>query len=161
MIEGLVRTSTGWVPAIARLVLGIIFFAHGAEKMLGWFGGAGFNATLQTLTKQLRIPAPIAVLVMSAELFGGLGLIVGLLSRIAAAGIVLTMLGAIAIVNRHYGLFMDWYGNRKGHGFEYHLLAIALAVVVIVKGAGAFSIDYLWYQHDAGQTLAQQPVAGR
>ena len=161
MIEGLVRTTADWVPAIARLILGIVFFAHGAEKMLGWFGGAGFNATLQTLNKHLRIPRPLAVLVISAEFFGGLGLIVGLLSRIAAVGIVLTMLGAIVIVNRRYGLFMDWYGNRKGHGFEYHLLAIALALVVIVKGAGAFSIDYLWYQHDLGKTLAQQSIARR
>jgi putative oxidoreductase len=161
MIEGLVRTTADWVPAIARLVLGIVFFAHGAAKMLGWFGGAGFNATLQTLNEQLRIPRPIAVLVISAELFGGLGLIVGLLSRIAAVGIVLTMLGAIVIVNRRYGLFMDWYGNRKGHGFEYHLLAIALALVVIIKGAGAFSLDYLWYQHYAGHTSAQQSIVRR
>ena len=161
MMEVLLHTRPDWVLTIARLLLGIVFFAHGAEKMLGWFGGPGFHATLQTLTKQLRIPAPLAVLVMSAELFGGLGLIVGLLSRIAAVAIVLTMLGAIVIVNRRYGLFMDWYGNRKGHGFEYHLLAIALALVVIVKGGGAFSMDYLWYQHYAGHTSAQRSIAGR
>ena len=156
MIEFLVSTRPDWVLTITRVILGIVFFAHGAQKMLGWFGGPGFNATLQTLTKQLRIPGPIAVLVISAEFFGGLGLIVGLLSRVAAAGIVLMLLGAIAMVHRRYGLFMDWYGNQKGHGFEYHLLAIALALVVIVKGAGAFSIDSIWYHHDIAQTSAQQ-----
>ena len=150
MMEVLLHTRPDWVLTIARLLLGIVFFAHGAEKMLGWFGGPGFHATLQTLTKQLRIPAPLAVLVMYAELFGGLGLIVGLLTRIAAAGIALTMLGAIAMVSRHYGLFMDWYGTRKGHGFEYHLLAIALALVLLVQGAGAVSMDYFWYRHYLG-----------
>ena len=161
MIEGLVSTSADWVLTITRIVLGVVFFAHGAQKMLGWFGGPGFNATMQVLTKQLRIPGPIAVLVISAEFFGGLGLIVGLLSRIAAAGIVLMLLGAIAMVHRRYGLFMDWYGNQKGHGFEYHLLALALALVVIVNGAGAFSIDYLWSEHHITQTSALQQLTRR
>jgi putative oxidoreductase len=149
MIEVLLHTNADWVLTMTRLFLGVIFFAHGAQKMLGWFGGPGLHATLQTFTQHLRIPAPIAFLVLSAELFGGLGLIVGLLSRIDAVGIVLAMLGA-ATVHYRNGLFMDWYGNQKGHGIEYHLLAIALGLVVIFKGAGAFSMDYLWYQHYLG-----------
>ena len=161
MIEALVSTNPDWVLTITRVVLGIVFFAHGAQKMLGWFGGPGFNATLQMLTKQLRIPGPLAVLVISAELFGGLGLIVGLLSRIAAAGIVLMLVGAVLMVHGRYGLFMNWYGNQKGHGFEYHLLAIALALAVIVNGAGAFSLDSLWYHHDIAQTSAQQQLTRR
>src|SRR5919108_1374544 len=156
MIEALTSTSADWVLTITRLVLGFIFFAHGAQKMLGWFGGAGFNATLQVFTKQLRIPGPLAVLVMSAELFGGLGLIVGLLSRIAAVGIILTMLGAIVMVHRRFGLFMDWYGSQRGHGIEYHLLALVLALIVTVKGAGAFSIDHVWYEHPNAQASAVQ-----
>jgi putative oxidoreductase len=157
MIEGLVSTNSDWVLTVVRLVMGIIFFAHGAQKMLGWYGGPGFNGTLQVFAKQLRTPAPLAVLVISAELFGGLGLIVGLLSRIAALGIVLTMLGAVAMVHFRYGLFMNWHGNQKGHGIEYHLLAVTLALIVIVKGAGPFSIDYVWCQHQAAQatTLEQ------
>jgi len=157
MIEGLVSTNSDWVLTVVRSIIGITFFAHGAQKMLGWYGGPGFSGTLQVFTTQLRIPAPLAVLVISAELFGGLGLIVGLLSRIAALGIVLTMLGAVTMVHFRYGLFMNWYGNQKGHGIEYHLLAIALALVVIVKGAGAFSIDHVLYEHQAAQatTLEQ------
>jgi putative oxidoreductase len=91
MIEVLLHTNADWVLTVTRLLLGIIFFAHGAQKMLGWFGGPGLHATLQMLNQHLRLPGPIAFLVLSAELFGGLGLIVGLLSRIAAAGIVLTI----------------------------------------------------------------------
>jgi len=157
MIEGLVSTNSDWILTVVRSVIGITFFAHGAQRMLGWYGGPGFSGTLQVFTTQLRIPAPLAVLVISAELFGGLGLIVGLLSRIAALGIVLTMLGAVTMVHFRYGLFMNWYGNQKGHGIEYHLLAIALALVVIVKVAGAFSIDHVLYEHQAAQatTLEQ------
>jgi putative oxidoreductase len=157
MIEMLISTKPDLVRAIARCVLGLIFFAHGAQKILGWYGGPGFNATFQVFTKQLRIPAGLAVLVMSAELFGGLGLVVGLLSRIAALGIALTMFGAVLMVHRRHGLFMNWYGNQEGQGFEYHLLAIALAIVVTVKGGGAFSIDHFWYDHlrPAGATIEQ------
>jgi putative oxidoreductase len=161
MIEMLVRTNPDWVLTIARFVIGMIFFAHGAQKMLGWFGGSGFHCTLQALTKQLRIPAPLAVLVISTEFFGGLGLMVGLLSRIAALGLFAAMVGAIAMVHFRYGLFMDWYGNQKGHGIEYHLIVMALALVVIVKGAGAFSMDQLWYQHLVTQGAARQQITRR
>jgi putative oxidoreductase len=160
MIEMLVSTNPDWVLTIARLVIGIIFFAHGAQKMLGWFGGQGLKATVQGLNKQLGVPTPVAILVVSAEFFGGVGLIVGLLSRIAAAAILVTMLGAVATVHYSHGLFMDWYGNQKGHGFEYHLLAIALALVITVKGAGTLSIDRLLYQHYVTQSSAVQELQG-
>ena len=156
MIETLVGTNADWILTVARLVVGVVFFAHGAQKVLGWFGGSGFNATMQVFTQQLRIPVPIAVLVILAEFLGGMGLIVGLLSRIAALGVILTMIGAIAMVNRHHGLFMDWYGTRRGHGFEYHLLAIALALVVVIKGAGPVSVDYFLYQHHAQASTLQE-----
>ena len=117
------------------------FFAHGAQKMLGWFGGFGFHGTMGFFTQQIGIPAPLAFLAICAEFFGGLGLIVGLLSRIAAFGIIVNMLVAIATVHVHNGFFMNWYGKQKGEGFEYHLLAIALGLVILIKGAGAASID--------------------
>jgi putative oxidoreductase len=161
MIEMLVSTNPDWVLTIARFVIGIVFFAHGAQMMLGWYGGPGFSGSLRVLTVQLRLPAPLAVLAISAEFFGGLGLILGLFSRVAALGILLAMLGAIATVHYRYGLFMDWHGTQKGHGFEYHLIVIALALVVIVKGAGAFSIDYFWYQHYTAGTSARQEITRR
>ena len=93
----------------------------------------------------LGLPLPLAFVAVSTEFFGGLGLIVGLLSRVAAVGIAVTMLSAIVMVHGRNGLFMDWFGARKGHGYEYHLLAIALAVVLVVKGSGAVSLDRLLF----------------
>ena len=127
--------------AITRIVLGIVMFAHGAQKMLGWFGGYGFSGTMGFFTHTAGIPAPFAFLAICAEFFGGLGLIVGFLSRIAAFGIACNMLVAVVMIHRHVGFFMNWTGNQKGEGFEYHLLVLAIAAAIIVAGAGALSID--------------------
>ena len=134
-------TSNDLTLTILRLVLGVVFFAHGAQKMLGWFGGYGFHGTMGFFTAKMGIPAPLAFLAICAEFFGGLGLIVGLLSRIAAFGITVNMLVAIVTVHAANGFFMNWSGQQKGEGFEYHLLAITIALVLMVKGSGAFSID--------------------
>jgi putative oxidoreductase len=139
-LRKLLSTPNDMTLTLVRLVLGIVFFAHGAQKMLGWFGGFGFQGTMGFFTHN-GIPAPLAFLAICAEFFGGLGLIFGLLSRIAAFGIMVNMLVAIVTVHRFNGLFMNWFGNQKGEGYEYHLLAIVLCLVVIIKGAGAFSID--------------------
>jgi putative oxidoreductase len=158
MIESLTGTHADWIVGIARVVLGIIFFAHGAQKMLGWYGGSGLVSSMHTFTEHLHLPSTLAFLVIAGELVSGVGLIVGLFSRIAALFIALTMVGAIATVHFRFGLFMDWFGSQKGHGIEYHLLAIVLALVVVVKGGGAFSLDGLVHQH---VSRLQQSVAGR
>ncbi len=137
----LLSTPNDFTLTLVRLVMGIVFFSHGAQKMLGWFGGYGFHGTMGFFTQQLGIPAPLAFLAICAEFFGGLGLIVGLLSRIAAFGIMVNMLVAIVTVHRFNGFFMNWTGQQKGEGFEYHLLALAVGLVVLIKGAGALSID--------------------
>jgi putative oxidoreductase len=108
--------------------------------MLGWYGGYGFHATMGSF-EQMGVPAALAFLAISAEFFGGLGLIVGFLTRIAAFGIMCNMLVAIVTVHHVNGLFMNWFGNQKGEGYEYHLLALALGLILLVKGAGAVSID--------------------
>ena len=126
---------------VSRVVLGVIFFAHGAQKALGWFGGAGFDQTVQGFTSHMGIPAVLAVLAILAEFLGGIGLILGCLSRIAAFGIIVNMIVAIAKVHAPNGLFMNWTGHQAGEGFEFHLLAIAMALFTLVRGAGAFSID--------------------
>src|SRR2546421_1591345 len=119
--------SRNYALTILRLVLGIVFFIHGAQKALGWFGGYGFSGTMGFFTHQLGIPAPLAFLAICAEFLGGIGLIVGLLSRVAAFGIACNMLVALFMVHRHFGFFMNWVGSQKGEGFEYHLLALAIA----------------------------------
>ena len=139
----LFSTDPDWTLTVIRIILGIIFFAHGAQKVLGWFGGTGLKETLRTMHEFIGIPVPLAFVAVMAEFLGGLGLIVGLLSRVAAIGICLTMLSAIAMVHWRFGLFMNWFGDRKGHGFEYHLLAIGLAIVIMIGGSGALSLDRL------------------
>src|SRR5271169_4803983 len=136
MFQRIMNTHDDFAMTIVRLVLGVVFFAHGSQKMLGWFGGYGFSGTMGFFTQQMGIPAPFAFLAICAEFFGGLGLIVGLLSRIAAFGIVVNMLVAIATVHVHNGFFMNWYGQQKGEGYEYHLLAIAIGLAILIKGAG-------------------------
>jgi putative oxidoreductase len=126
---------------LMRLILGVVFFLHGSQKLLGWFGGFGFSGTMNFFTSMLHIPAPFAVLAICAEFFGGIGLILGLLARVAAFGIAVNMVVAVLMVHFANGPFMNWYGNQKGEGYEYHLLALALAIPIIIRGAGAFSVD--------------------
>ena len=140
MWRKLIRTDGEIAPMIARLVLGFVLFPHAAQKVFGWFGGAGFSGTMGFFTS-LGIPAAFGLLAIAAEFLGSLGLITGLLSRVAAFGISCIMLVAIATVHFGSGFFMNWFGNQKGEGYEYHLLALGLAAIVMVRGAGAYSID--------------------
>jgi putative oxidoreductase len=140
MFYRLIWTSNDRTLAMLRLVLGIVFFAHGAQKMFGWFGGPGFSATMQ-LFRQMGVPSLFAFLAIAAEFFGGLGLLVGFLGRVAALGIIVNMLVAIATVHLPHGFFMNWTGTQQGEGFEYHLLAIAISLAVFIKGSGAMSVD--------------------
>ena len=140
MFRKLLATPDDWTLTLMRLVLGVVFFAHGAQKMLGWFGGYGFSGTMGYFTHG-GIPAPLAFLAIAAEFFGGIGLVVGLFSRVAALGIVVNMVVAVLTVHLPNGLFMNWSGAQKGEGYEYHLLAIALGIVILVRGGGAVSMD--------------------
>lgn len=150
MIESLTATPADWTVAMVRIVLGLVFFAHGAQKMLGWYGGPGLVRSMRTLTEDLHLPSTLSFLVIAGEFLGGIGLIVGLFGRLAALVVALIMLGAIATVHFRFGLFLNWLGGQKGHGIEYHLLAIALALVVVIKGGGAFSIDRIVYERVSG-----------
>ena len=141
MLRKLTHTENSPAIAILRLILGFLFFAHGAQKMLGWFGGYGFTGTMGFFTNNLHIPAPFAFLAIAAEFFGGIGLMLGLLTRVAAFGITVNMLVAIFTVHLQFGLFANWSGTQKGEGIEYHLLVLAITTFLMIKGAGAFSID--------------------
>jgi len=141
MLRKLISTDDDSATAILRFVLGVIFFAHGAQKMLGWFGGYGFSGTMGFFTDVMHIPVLFAFLALTAEFFGGLGLILGFLTRIAALGIFFNMVVAIAMVHYRFGFFMNWTGAQKGEGFEYHLLVLAITAFLMIRGAGAVSID--------------------
>lgn len=140
-LHTLLKTDNSVSALLARLALGLVMFPHGAQKALGWFGGYGFKGTLGYFTGALHIPALFALLAIAAEFLGALGLITGLLSRVSALGIAATMTVAIFMGHAANGFFMNWYGNQPGEGFEYHLLAIGLALVVLVQGGGKASLD--------------------
>ena len=142
MIRRLYATDDSVTTALLRVVLGIVFFAHGAQKMLGWFGGFGFSGTMEFFTGVMHIPAPLAFLAIAAEFFGGIGLLLGFLTRIAAFGIGVNMLVAITKVHHVFGFFMNWNGTQKGEGFEFHLLVLAIVAFLMIRGAGAFSVDH-------------------
>ena len=143
MFRRLIATDNDVATTVLRLVLGVIFFAHGAQKMLGWFGGYGFTGTMGFFTGLLHIPAPFAFLAIAAEFFGSLGLIFGALTRVAAFGIFCNMLVAIAMVHHRFGFFMNWTGTQKGEGYEFHLLVLATTALLMIRGAGAASVDRL------------------
>ena len=139
----LLQTRNDLTLTVARLVLSLVFLGHGTQKMFGWFGGLGFSRTLEVFEQTMGIPAALTVMAMVAEVFGGLGLLFGLLTRVAAAGVLVVMIVAPLANGLYVRFFMNWQGRNPGEGFEYHLLAIALILVVLVHGAGAFSIDRL------------------
>lgn len=141
MLRKLRETDDDVGILIVRVALGLVMFPHGAQKLLGWFGGHGFAETLQVFTSQMGLPAVVVLLLIIAEFFGSISLIGGFLGRIGAFGILCVMVGAILMVHLPHGFFMNWYGLQKGEGIEYHLLAIGMALAVLVKGSGAFSID--------------------
>jgi putative oxidoreductase len=127
------RSAVDWALLIARVVVGAIFMVHGAQKLFGAFGGPGLSATVQMM-------GPLGYLVTIGEFFGGLGLILGFLSRFSAASIILIMLGAIGMVHGQFGFFMNWTGKQAGEGFEYHLLVIGTLLPILIAGPGRFAI---------------------
>lgn len=141
MFRSLIATTRDSGPTIARIMLGIVMFPHGAQKVLGWFGGPGIGGTMGYLHGMMHIPVVFVWLAIIAEFLGSLGLIVGLLGRVAAFGIACNMAVAVATTHLANGFFMNWSGQQKGEGYEYHLLALALAAIVIVRGSGAYSVD--------------------
>jgi len=136
-------SENGWGSLILRLFLGAVFFPHGAQKVLGWFGGEGLNATITSFTTN-HMPLVLAWLVIAAEFLGSLGLIFGFLTRFSAFGIGCVMTGAILLVHQKNGFFMNWSGKQAGEGFEFHLLAIGMCLALIIMGGGKWSIDRLF-----------------
>jgi putative oxidoreductase len=137
----LLRTEDSIVPTILRLALGTVMFAHGAQKALGWFGGYGYDATMGYLTGAVGLPGIVAFTVIAIEFVGAAALLVGAGGRLAALGIGSVMVGAVLTSHLGHGFFMNWAGAKGGEGFEYHILALALAAGVVIAGSGAYSVD--------------------
>ena len=140
-MKALFQTDDGWAGFILRVTLGLVIFPHGAQKLLGWFGGFGFDGTMGFFTQKMGLPWLIVLLVIIGESFGSLALLAGLLTRFTAASLAVIMLGAITMVHLPHGFFMNWFGQQQGEGFEYHLLVIGIAAALLVTGGGKWSID--------------------
>jgi putative oxidoreductase len=141
MFQKIIRTSDDKILTVLRLVLAIVVFPHGAQKVLGWFGGFGFSGTMGFFTQQMHIPAAFAILAIAAEFLGSIGLLVGFLGRIAAFGIAVNFLVAVYLVHWPNGFFMNWSGQQKGEGIEFFILAIGIAIAIMIGGSGSWSID--------------------
>jgi putative oxidoreductase len=157
MIRRFFQTEPSYALLTLRLALALVIFPHGAQKLLGWYGGPGFDGTIQMFAA-LGVPAGMALLVIISDFFGALGLAVGLCGRLAAFGAASVMLGAMALVHAQNGFFMNWNGDQAGEGIQFHLLVLAVSVVLTVKGSGAWSLDRLVARdavHDANEAVQE------
>jgi putative oxidoreductase len=158
MIGRLLQTEQSHALLVLRVALAIVILPQGAQKLLGWFGGPGVDGTMQMFAA-LGVPAGIAVLVIVSDFFGSLALAIGLLGRFAAFGTTMVMLGAMVLVHGQNGFFLNWNGDQAGEGIQFHLLVVAVSVVLMVKGSGAWSVDRLLLRGLAGATneVAREP----
>jgi putative oxidoreductase len=137
----LLFTKDTWSLTIIRVFLGLVLFPHGAQKLLGWFGGHGPSAFIDVFEKVTSLPGFMAWIVILIEFVGSLCLIIGLWTRIWAFSVLCLFTGIILIVHLPYGFFMNWSGNQTGEGYEFHLLIIGMAWALVLGGAGYLSAD--------------------
>lgn len=142
MKDKMFETEDDYTGLIIRLTLGVVMFPHGAQKMLGWFGGHGFLKELELL-QQMNIPWLVALMVILIEFFGAISLIFGFASRLWAIAFGGLFVGIILMEHYQYGFFMNWFGNQAGEGYEYHLLVVGLSIALLAQGSGRYSIDRL------------------
>jgi len=160
-METLFKTDDSWSSLVLRIVLGVVIFAHGAQKLLGWFGGNGFSGTMGFFTNVMHLPWLIAFLVIIGESLGSLALMAGLLTRCTAASVIVIMLGAIATTHWPQGFFMNWFGKQQGEGFEYHLLVIGMSAALVIAGGGKWSIDGLIARWTSNEAEREPGVHGK
>lgn len=141
LVRRALATEADGGATVLRIALAVVMWPHGAQKLLGWFGGHGFDGTLGFLTGQIGLPTPLAAGIILLEFFGPILLVLGLGTRFVALGFIGLMLGAITTVHAANGFFMNWFGNQAGEGFEYHLLVIGMALALVIKGGGSAALD--------------------
>jgi putative oxidoreductase len=141
MLKTFFSTEDNLAPLVIRVMLGIVMLPHGAQKLLGMFGGGGFKATMEGMSQGMGIPAVVVFLIIASEFLGSIGLILGAATRFCAFGTFSIMMGAIFMVHLPNGFFMNWFGKQAGEGFEYHLLAIGMALALLIAGGGRWSAD--------------------
>lgn len=141
--SNILKTQNDWMGFIVRLTVGLVLLPHGAQSMLGLFGGYGFNGTLDFLTTQMGLPWLVAFFVPIIEFIGSISLIIGFASRLWSIAIIFLFIGIIFTTQLENGFFMNWFGTQNGEGFEYSLLLIGTSIAVLTSGSGKYSIDNL------------------
>lgn len=137
------QTNNDWTGLATRLSIGLVLFPHGAQKLLGWWGGYGFSGTMGFFTDTMNLPWLIAFMVIVIEFFGALSLIAGFASRLWSVLTIILFIGIILTSHLEHGFFMNWFGNQQGEGYEFHLLIIGLAIATLINGSGKYSVDNL------------------
>lgn len=155
-MKRLFKTNDAFTPLLLRLALAVVFFPHGAQKVLGWFGGHGFAGTMKFFTEASHIPAVFAFLAILAEFGGSIALFFGLLTRLSALGIFSVMVVAVFKVHLANGFFMNWTGKQAGEGFEYHILAATIALALMLQGGGKLALDSVIYRKLSGGGKARK-----
>jgi putative oxidoreductase len=131
-----------WAPVAIRLGLAVIFIAHGGQKLFGIWGGPGLQATIEAFERSIGVPFYLTLVVVATEFFGGLTVLIGFLTRLAAAGLAVNMVGAIIKVHLINGFFLNWsITPGKGHGYEFNLALLAMSIALLLSGPGKFALD--------------------
>lgn len=141
MMEQFFSSQNNWAGLLLRVTIAVVLFPHGAQKLLGWFGGFGFDGTMQYFTQTVKLPYIIGLLVILIEFFAPIALVLGVGSKILAAVIAILFLGIMLTSHLNFGFFMNWMGNQAGEGLEYFLLAIGASLALMLNGSGKFAID--------------------
>lgn|SRR5690606_3448662 len=137
----LINTDASWAPFVVRVLLGVVVFPHGAQKLFGWFGGFGFQGTMELFAEAFGLPTVVGLLVILLESVGAAALVVGLGTRIVALGFTGLAIGIAWVSHVEHGFFMNWFGNQKGEGIEYFLLWGGMALALVIAGGGKLSVD--------------------
>ncbi|NAS13853.1 DoxX family protein [Poritiphilus flavus] len=141
MKRSIFSTVDSYAPLALRLSLGVVIFAHGAQKLLGWFGGYGFSGTMGFFTDTMGLPWLVGFLVIVLEFFGAAALLLGAVTRIIALSYIFMALGIAFSSHIENGFFMNWYGNQAGEGYEFFILWIGMAFSLVISGGGSYSVD--------------------
>lgn len=148
IVKNIIQTQQSTAALLVRIVLGLVIFSHGAQSMVGWFGGTGFTNTMYYLTSIMQLPYIVALSVILLQFFGAILIILGVLVRPVALAVSGMFLGMILTVHFDHGFFMNWFGNKSGEGYEYHILVLALCATLVIEGAGRLSVDHLLYKQN-------------
>ncbi|MEP0822746.1 MAG: DoxX family protein [Ignavibacterium sp.] len=143
MKQFLFATDNDWAGLVLRLTVGLILFPHGAQKLLGWFGGPGISGIMEWLTQVVKLPWIVAAAVVLIEFAGALAIIAGVGTRFWAVAVIGLMVGIVLTSHLQNGFFMNWEGSKSGEGYEYHLLMIGLSLGLLILGGGRYSVDRL------------------